>query len=436
MNSEAIILVADDDPFIRNLHKTIFNDPRYSLHFASNGFETLTVAKQVIPDVILLDVMMPDMNGLEVCKRIRKDPVLTTVPIILITVLDDQESQLAGLKAGADDFISKPFNSQILKARVDTTIHLNRYKSLLAERQKFNWVIKILPDGIIILDCDLNIVLMNPPMLDLMAIKDETEFLGQPIISLFNPPQGLQLVQQCQKILIGKSQIERGQAMLQVTNSQKRYVEIVAGHFSWQDKPSILLIFHDISDLKRVEQSHKETEENFRILAEKSPNMIFINVHGRVLYANEQCETQMGYTREEYYAPSFDFLNLIAPQDRERIKSNFERHLQGEEMQPYEYSLVTRDNRILDVLITTRLITFKGERAILGIITDITSLKRTEMDLLQSLKEKDLLLSEIQHRVKNNLQLIMSLLRIQSRKTDEEKTQMMFQECQNRVMSL
>ena len=74
--------------------------------------------KRLLPDVILLDVMMPGMNGLEVCKRIRNDPQIAEIPIIMLTALDDRDSLLNALKAGADDFISKPFDRYELRARL------------------------------------------------------------------------------------------------------------------------------------------------------------------------------------------------------------------------------------------------------------------------------------------------------------------------------
>lgn len=127
-----------------------------------------------------------------------------------------------------------------------------------------------------------------------------------------------------------------------------------------------------------VEESLRESEEKFRSLAEKSPNMIFINVKGRVVYANEKCEEIMGYRREELYAPDFDFHVLIAPEDRQLVEENLKRHMRGEEIPSYEYTVVTRAGERLRAIHTTRLIRYEGETAVLGIITDITERTRAE----------------------------------------------------------
>jgi putative nucleotidyltransferase with HDIG domain len=108
----------------------------YQLAFACNGPEALEQAAALNPDLILLDVMMPGMDGFEVCRRIRATPALAEVPLILITALDDRDSRIQGIEAGADDFIAKPYDRRELRARVRTITRLNRYQRLLAEREQ------------------------------------------------------------------------------------------------------------------------------------------------------------------------------------------------------------------------------------------------------------------------------------------------------------
>jgi len=128
----------------------------------------------------------------------------------------------------------------------------------------------------------------------------------------------------------------------------------------------------DITDRKAAEQALRESEAKFRSVAEQSPNMIFINSRGRVAYANQKSADVMGYTREEFYAPGFDFMKLIAPESVEQIKSVYARRARGEDVEPYEYSLVTKEGRRIESIITTKLIEYDGTKAILGIVTDIT----------------------------------------------------------------
>ena len=154
-------------------------------------------------------------------------------------------------------------------------------------------------------------------------------------------------------------------------------------------------VAQELSERRQTEVSLRESEEKFRNLAEQSPNMIFINSRGRVVYANRKCEEVMGYSREEFYAEDFDFLSLIDPRDVSQIKAVFARHLAGEEILPYEYGLVTKSMQRLDAIITTKLINYENQSALLGIITDISARKRTER-LLQALNSASAAMEQAQ----------------------------------------
>ncbi|MGB8707385.1 MAG: PAS domain S-box protein, partial [Dehalococcoidia bacterium] len=134
----------------------------------------------------------------------------------------------------------------------------------------------------------------------------------------------------------------------------------------------------DITERKQAEETSKESEEKFRTLAEESPNMIFINKMGRIVYANMKCEEMMGYKREELYSHDFDFVTLIAPEFREQVKVSFGRHTRSLESQALEYVLLTKDGKRIDAILATKLIKYEKEPAILGVITDITERKQAE----------------------------------------------------------
>lgn len=133
MSQESLILIVDDNLIGRETLAELLESEGYILAFAMNGLVALQQATQLTPDLILLDVMMPDMDGFEVCRRLRADTALAEVPVIMVTALDDHHSRLQGLEAGADDFVTKPFNRAELRARVKTITRLNRYRKLREE---------------------------------------------------------------------------------------------------------------------------------------------------------------------------------------------------------------------------------------------------------------------------------------------------------------
>ena len=134
----------------------------------------------------------------------------------------------------------------------------------------------------------------------------------------------------------------------------------------------------DITERKSVEEALMESEEKFRNLAEQSPNIIFINVGGRIAYTNSRAVEMMGYSREELYSPQFDFMTLSAPEYRGDMNANFAKHVQGLEVPPIEYVILTKNGKPINAILTTRLIDFRGEKAILGTITDITERKKAD----------------------------------------------------------
>ena len=130
------ILIADDELGTREVLGMMFATEAYRLVYAENGEEALKLAAQIYPDVILLDVMMPRLDGLEVCRRLRADPRLGGLPILLVTALTDSATRLAGLDAGADDFITKPFDQIELKTRVRAILRFNHYRQILEEQAR------------------------------------------------------------------------------------------------------------------------------------------------------------------------------------------------------------------------------------------------------------------------------------------------------------
>ncbi|MCE9644917.1 MAG: response regulator [Chloroflexi bacterium] len=130
----SIILIVDDEPAGRHTLESILEGQGYQLETAGNGHEALIKARDIQPDVILLDVMMPGMDGFEVCRRIRSDVSLAEIPIIMLTALDDRQSFMIGLESGADDYITKPYDRHELRARLLGITRLNRYRKLLDDR--------------------------------------------------------------------------------------------------------------------------------------------------------------------------------------------------------------------------------------------------------------------------------------------------------------
>ena len=121
------VLVVDDNPGDVFLAKTLLEEQGYAVFTAHNGHEALDIVNREHPDVVLSDVLMPEPDGFEVCRQIKRDPATRLIPVVLITGLHDLEDKIKGIDAGADDFLAKPFNFDELIARVRSLIRLKRF---------------------------------------------------------------------------------------------------------------------------------------------------------------------------------------------------------------------------------------------------------------------------------------------------------------------
>ncbi len=131
-NSKWKVLVVDDEPNNLKLLGQILQD-RYQLSFATNGAKALDVAWKVKPDIILLDIMMPEMDGYETCRRLKADPETSKIPVIFVTAMGKMEDERLGFEVGGVDYITKPVSPPIVQARVRTHLALYDQNRLLEE---------------------------------------------------------------------------------------------------------------------------------------------------------------------------------------------------------------------------------------------------------------------------------------------------------------
>lgn len=156
-----IILIVDDDQVSRKTLSRLLEREGYRVAVAERGQEGLTLAVALQPDVILTDVVMPDMDGYELCRRIRAHDQLSDLPVIMLTSLEDQASRVLGIEAGADDFLSKPIEPGLLRARVRTITRLNRYRRIQAQRTRLTWIVENASEGYVLCDQDGLITFSN-----------------------------------------------------------------------------------------------------------------------------------------------------------------------------------------------------------------------------------------------------------------------------------
>jgi two-component system, sensor histidine kinase and response regulator len=196
------VLIVDDEPDNFDVIEALLPSETYQLHYANSGKDAIASLDKFDPDLILLDVMMPDLDGIEVCKQIKLMSKWHAVPIIMVTALSGKEDLARCLAAGADDFINKPVHSLELLARVNSMLRIKRQHDRIksfSKLQRNN--IHTLSNNLNEIRLDLAVGFPNEFNSPLIAISDNIEYLKQNIKQL-SLPETLQLLDSSDRSVI------------------------------------------------------------------------------------------------------------------------------------------------------------------------------------------------------------------------------------------
>lgn len=418
------ILHVDDEPSFLQITKKymeVIGGEELNFRSLSEPLKVFDELKENNFDVIVTDYQMPGMDGLELLSKLKDQKI--DIPVIIFTGRGREEVAITALNLGANYYIEKSWDAESqfgeLRHVIRQVVQHKRMEQALIESEERYRIIfdespislweedfsavkgyfdKLKSQGVEniqqYLDSNpreveklaqmVNIIDVNNTTLKLYEAKSISEFF-EGLTAFFNE-EATRLFKEELVALFNEKTLYQGEFPGYKLTGEKMdlivRLSVVSGYETTLAKIVVSVI--DITKVKQVEKTLKESEEKFRTLAEKSPNMIFINKKGSVVYTNRQSEKSLGYSRAEFYSPEFDFLSLIAPEYKEKIVANFRKHMKGDDVDPVEYDIMAKDGKRLSVILTTKIIDYEGERAILGIVTDITPHKRTHDELVRS----------------------------------------------------
>ncbi len=415
MNPPAIILIVDDIAANRETLRELLDLPDYRVVEATDGPTALRMAVEIPPDLVLLDVMMPGMDGYEVCRRLRSDARLAAVPVIMITALDDQASRLAGIEAGADDFITKPFNSVELRARVRTITRLNRYRRLLETQAALGesearflqmagrsadvfWFATINPMRFTFVSAAVDKIWGWPAA----RFYEEARLWGGGI----HPEDQPRVQAAYEEVCAGRS--AQFAEEFRVVRPNGTVCWVINRGTPVRDAGGQIVsmggVAGDITERKQAEIDLRESAERYRLLFESNPVPMWLSDPEtlRFLAVNGSAVRHYGYTREEFLAmtikdihPPEDIpalLKFLKVAPAESTRSRASRHQR-------------KDGAIMQVEVISSPLQFDGREARLVLASDVTEKKLLEEKFLhaQRLESIGMLSAGIAHDLNNVL---------------------------------
>lgn len=180
-NAKSVVMVVDDEPANLKLLRRVLSSAGHEVITAANGLTALHMAEASLPQLILLDVMMPDMDGYEVCSRLKASESTRHIPVIFVTARDDMAAEARGFALGAADYITKPIRMPVVLARVHT--HLALYGQRRHLEGMFREVMEFAPDAFVLWDAQGRIVQINARTEELFGYQRQ-ELIGQPLQNL------------------------------------------------------------------------------------------------------------------------------------------------------------------------------------------------------------------------------------------------------------
>ncbi len=383
------ILIADDNVDARLALDLLLRDQGYNLAFAKNGVEALERAIALVPDLILLDVKMPGMDGFAVCRHLRANAVLAEVPIILVTAHNEPSARLQGIEAGADDFIAKCFDETELLARVRTIIRLNRYRRLLAERARFERLVELLPNGLLLIDAAGTIVLANPAALQLLGASWSHEILSQNARSFIPPEHHEHWDTAFHEVLASPRSIQRLKMSWLRRDGVLFPADVDVAQFVGDEQPLAQVVIRDVTDRVQAEMALAEERNLLRTLIDTLPDYVYVkDTTSRFLLGNQAVAQHMGMPTPEALIGKTDH-TFYPPDLAARYAQNEQAIIQsGQPMINHEE--ITIDQAGQQRWLLTTKVPLRDRHGqtigIMGIGRDITERKSLEAQLLQAQK--------------------------------------------------
>ena len=299
MNKVTRILVVDDEPAILEVFSTILLSAGYEVWKAANGKECLQMTRKRRPDLVLLDVRLPDLNGIDVCRQIKADAALLDTFVVLVSgKAISAADKMDGAEIGADDYMVKPVNPDEFLARIQTIVRLHDTTAALrASEQHYRRLVEILPDAVGMLDLQGRLTTANPQAVEMLGYADPGELLGKTAFDLTLPEDHERIKADITATL--ETGVLRNVECRVLRKDGSRFpVELSAAVSTDADGQScgIVIVVRDITARRLAEARIRELAH---ILDQARDAIVIRDLEGHIQYFNKGAERLLGWTADE-----------------------------------------------------------------------------------------------------------------------------------------
>ena len=390
--TRAKVVLADDNADMRDyVRRLLMSD--YEVIAIADGREALEAVREHKPDLLLTDVMMPNLDGFGLLKALRADPEIASIPVVVLSARAGEESRIEGLKAGADDYLIKPFTARELLARVDGVIALARArrdaaKQLRDSEQRMRQLTSLMPVAVYSCDVEGRITFFNRRAEELWGREPKLNDSEERYCGSFRllSPDGTQIPHSQGPMAIavktGKA-VRNEEVMIERPDGSRVILRVnidplydINGRLC-----GAINVFENVTDLKQAELASRRLAA---IVESSEDAIISKDLSGIITSWNQGAERLFGYTAEEVIGKSI--VLLIPPERHDEEPSILERIRRGQRIEHYETVRHGKDGKLLHISLTVSPIR-DANGNIIGaskIARDITRRKSVEITLRES----------------------------------------------------
>lgn len=377
---EDTILIINDSPDQLDLVSSILRQSGYQTATACDGEEGYAIARRLRPSLVISDVTMPRIDGIELCRLLRADTRLKDTPILLISALrKNTESVVEGLQAGADDYLEAPFDPLQLVARVVRLLERARVEA------HYRNIVEQASDIIYTHDLKGCLTSINAAGV-IFTGRTQEDLIGRQIDAILGLADGDARVQEAIAKLRQEGMRSEEVCLLNASG-EERWLEFNQSLICNREGEPIGVrgVARDITERKAIEEALRRSEERYREMIENAYDVIYTtDLSGHYLSVNKAAERATGYTREELL--SFNWKQIVAPEYEPLTRQMIALKLsKTEHITFYEVEIIAKDGRRIPFEVSTQLIYEGGQPiGVQGIARDITERKRAEEALRES----------------------------------------------------